>query len=70
MVLILLVGAVVVLWLGDALNAWTPGSLLGSQAALLLLLLSIPISLSLFVLLAYHQQGKNTQHKQEDDRPG
>ena len=67
MVLVLMIGATIVPWFGDTLNAWTPGSLLGSQAALLFLLLSIPISLSLFVLLAHHQQEKEAQRRREKD---
>ncbi len=65
--LVLVILAAVVLWLGDTLNAWTPGSLLGSQAALLFLLLSIPISLTLFVFLAHHQQEKDAQRRREKD---
>jgi hypothetical protein len=47
--LVLVVGAVVVLWLGDSLNSWVLGGLIGGLAALLL---SIPISLVLFSYLS------------------
>ncbi len=47
--LVLIVGAAVVLWFGNMLNSWVIGGLMGGLAALLL---SIPISLTLFSYLA------------------
>ncbi len=46
---VLVVGAAVVLWFGNTLNSWVLGGLIGGLAALLL---SIPISLSLFSFLS------------------
>ncbi len=54
--LVLLVVAMVIFVLGDALNSWGPGSLLGAQRALLVLLICIPISLALFFFLSHHQR--------------
>jgi len=45
--LVLIVGAAVVLWYGNTLNSWVLGGLIGGLAALLI---SIPISLTLFFL--------------------
>ncbi len=64
---ILLVLAAVVFWLGDNFLTSGTGGLLGYQAALLMLLLCIPLSLSLFFLLSLHEQQKDSQHRQEDD---
>jgi len=47
--LVLIVGAAVVLWYGNTLNSWVLGGLIGGLAALLL---SIPISLTLFSYLS------------------
>src|SRR5436190_13887429 len=47
--LVLIAGAAVVLWYGNTLNSWVVGGLIGGLAALLL---SIPISLSLFSFLS------------------
>src|SRR2546421_11152318 len=47
--LVLIVGAAVVLWFGNMLNSWVLGGLMGGLAALLL---SVPISLTLFSFLA------------------
>ncbi len=47
--LVLIVGAAVVLWYGNTLNSWVLGGLIGGLAALLL---SIPISLTIFSFLA------------------
>jgi hypothetical protein len=47
--LVLIAGAAVVLWYGNTLNSWVLGGLIGGLAALLL---SIPISLSLFSYLS------------------
>ncbi|MBX5449875.1 hypothetical protein [Thermogemmatispora sp.] len=46
---VLVAGAAVVLWFGNTLNSWVLGGLIGGLAALLL---SIPISLSLFSFLS------------------
>src|SRR5947208_5305133 len=43
--LVLIVGAAVVVWYGNSLNSWVLGGLIGGLAALLL---SIPISLTVF----------------------
>lgn len=53
--LVLVVGAAVVLAFANTLNSWVLGGLLGGLAALLL---SIPISLALFTLLARHQDAR------------
>ncbi len=50
--LVLVVGATVVLVFGNMLNSWVLGGLMGGLAALLL---SIPISLTLFSFLSRHQ---------------
>src|SRR5438445_12465471 len=47
--LVLIAGAAVVLWYGNTSNSWVVGGLIGGLAALLL---SIPISLSLFSYLS------------------
>lgn len=47
--LVLIAGAAVVLWYGNTLNSWVLGGLIGGLAALLL---SIPISLTLFSYLS------------------
>ena len=47
--LVLIVGAAVVLWYGNTLNSWVLGGLIGGLAAILL---SIPISLTLFSYLS------------------
>lgn len=48
--LVLIASAAVVLWFGNTLNSWVLGGLIGGLAALLL---SIPISLTLFSYLAH-----------------
>lgn len=48
--LVLIAGAAVVLWFGNTLNSWILGGLIGGLAALLL---SIPISLTLFSYLSH-----------------
>jgi uncharacterized membrane protein len=65
--LILVVLAVVVLWFGDNLFSVGPGGLFRNEVTLLILLLSIPISLSLFFFLSLRQQEKDPQQQQEDD---
>src|SRR5436190_11045753 len=47
--LVVIVGAAVVLWFGNTLNSWVLGGLIGGLAALLI---SIPISLTLFSYLS------------------
>lgn len=58
--LVLIVGAAVVLAFANTLNSWVLGGLLGGLAAILL---SIPISLSLFSLLARRHEAR--QHEME-----
>ncbi len=48
--LVLIAGAAVVLWFGNTLNSWVLGGLIGGLAALLL---SIPISLTMFSYLSH-----------------
>jgi len=66
-VAILLVLAAVVLWFGDNFLASGTGGLFSNQAALLILLLCIPLSLSLFFFLSLREQEKDSQHRQEDN---
>ena len=54
--LVLIVGAAVMLAFANTLNSWVLGGLLGGLAALLL---SIPISLALFTLLARRQEARH-----------
>lgn len=58
--LVLIVGAAIILWYGNTLNSWVLGGLIGGLAALLL---SIPISLTLFSYFASRQE---EQSKQEE----
>ncbi len=61
--LVLIVGAAVVLWFGNMLNSWVLGGLMGGLAALLL---SIPISLTLFSFLARrHDERLKAADKEE-----
>ncbi len=53
--LVLIVGAAVVLWYANTLNSWVLGGLIGGLAALLL---SIPISLTLFSYLSRRHDEK------------
>ncbi|HVB26107.1 MAG TPA: hypothetical protein VNG51_29475 [Ktedonobacteraceae bacterium] len=53
--LVLLVGAVVILWFGNTLNSWVLGGLIGGFAALLI---SIPISVTLFLYLSRRHDEK------------
>src|SRR5579863_10748452 len=46
---VLIIGAAVVLWFGNMVNSWVLGGLIGGLAALLL---SIPISLTLYSFLS------------------
>jgi hypothetical protein len=52
--LVLIAGAAVVLWYANTLNSWVLGGLIGGLAALLL---SIPISLTLFSYLSHRHDG-------------
>jgi hypothetical protein len=52
--LVLIAGAAVVLWYANTLNSWVLGGLIGGLAALLL---SIPISLTLFSYLSHRYDG-------------
>jgi hypothetical protein len=65
--LILVVLAAVVLWFGDNFYSWGPGGLFRDEVTLLILLFSIPVSLSLFFFLSLRQQEKDPQHRQEDE---
>jgi hypothetical protein len=58
--LVLIAGAAVVLWYGNTLNSWVLGGLIGGLAALLL---SIPLSLTLFSLFSRH---RNEQYQDEE----
>ncbi len=58
--LVLIAGAAVILWFGNRLNSWILGGLIGGLASLLL---SIPISLTLFAYFArqHDERGQNSQ---------
>jgi hypothetical protein len=58
--LVLIAGAAVILWFGNRLNSWILGGLIGGLASLLL---SIPISLTLFSYFA-RQQDEHGQYPQ------
>ncbi len=60
--LVLIVAATVVLWFGNTLNSWVLGGLIGGLAALLL---SIPISLTLFSYLSRRQDDRLKAEEQE-----
>ena len=53
--LVLIIGAIAILWLGNTLNSWVLGGLIGGFAALLI---SIPISVTLFLYLSRHHEEK------------
>jgi hypothetical protein len=61
--LVLIAGAAVVLWFGDTLNSWVLGGLIGGLAALLL---SIPISLTLFSYLSRRHDERVREEAQEE----
>ncbi len=61
--LVLIVGAAVVLWYGNTLNSLVLGGLIGGLAALLL---SIPISLTLFSYLSRRHEEQLQAEEQED----
>jgi hypothetical protein len=58
--LVLIAGAAVILWFGNRLNSWVLGGLIGGLASLLL---SIPISLTLFAYFA-RQHAQHEQYTQ------
>src|SRR5436305_1888463 len=61
--LVLIVGAAVVLWYGNTLNSWVLGGLIGGLAALLV---SIPISLTLFSYLSRRHDEQLKAEAQEE----
>jgi hypothetical protein len=61
--LVLIIAAAVVLWFGNTLNSWVLGGLIGGLAALLL---SIPISLTLFSYLSSRQNEQIKAQEQEE----
>ena len=62
--LLLAVGAVLVLWLGETFNSGGSGSLVAIQV---ILLMCIPISLALFVFLSHqHQEGVKAQRQPDE----
>lgn len=61
--LVLIAGAAVVLWFGNMLNSWVLGGLIGGFAALLL---SIPISLTLFSYLARRHDDRSYAEAQKE----
>src|SRR5579875_3002516 len=60
--LVLVVGAGVVLWFGNTLNSWVLGGLIGGLAALLI---SIPISVTLFFHLSQRHEERLRAHEEE-----
>jgi len=60
--LVLIAGAAVVLWYGNTLNSWVLGGLIGGLAALLI---SIPISLTLFSYLSHRQEERLFAEREE-----
>lgn len=70
--LVLIAGAAVVLWYGNTLNSWVLGGLIGGLAALLL---SIPISLTVFSYLSKRHDERTRieepqeQYLQEEEYP-
>ncbi|GLV56959.1 hypothetical protein KDH_37980 [Dictyobacter sp. S3.2.2.5] len=62
--LVLIVGAAVVLWYANTLNSWVLGGLIGGLAALLL---SIPISLTLFSFLARRHEEQERIRLQDEE---
>lgn len=62
--LVLIAGAAVVLWYGNTLNSWVLGGLIGGFAALLL---SIPISLTLFTYLSHRHEERLQAEKEAEE---
>ncbi len=60
--LVLIAGAAVVLWYANTLNSWVLGGLIGGLAALLL---SIPISLTLFSYLSHRHDGHSSMEEEK-----
>src|ERR1700753_406841 len=60
--LVLIAGAAVVLWYANTLNSWVLGGLIGGLAALLL---SIPISLTLFTYLSHRHDGHSRMEEEK-----
>jgi len=60
--LVLIIAAAVVLWFGNTLNSWVIGGLIGGLAALLI---SIPISLTLFSYLSRRHDERLKAEEQE-----
>src|SRR5437868_1504170 len=61
--LVLILGAAVVLWYANTLNSWVLGGLIGGLAALLL---SIPISLTLFSYLSRRHEERLKAEAEEE----
>src|SRR5437868_11625076 len=61
--LVLIAGAAVVLWYANTLNSWVLGGLIGGLAALLL---SVPISLTLFSYLSRRHEERLKAEAQEE----
>lgn len=61
--LVLIIGAVVILWFGNTLNSWVLGGLIGGLAALLI---SIPISVTLFLYLSRRHDEKLRAETEQD----
>jgi hypothetical protein len=61
--LVLIAGAAVVLWYGNTLNSWVLGGLIGGLAALLL---SIPISLTLFSFFSRRHDARLRAEAEEE----
>ena len=66
---VLMIGVIAVLWFGETLNALGLANWSGSEAALLILLFSIPISLGLFVFLSHRQHEQLKAKDQEELEP-
>ncbi len=62
--LVVIAGAAIVLWYGNTLNSWVLGGLIGGLAALLL---SIPISLTLFSFLSRRHDERLHAELQDQD---
>ncbi len=61
--LVMIIGAVVILWFGNTLNSWVLGGLIGGLAALLI---SIPISVTLFLYLSRRHDEKLRAEAEQD----
>jgi len=67
-VLVLMIGIVVVLGFGDALNTWGLASWSETLVASIVLLVGIPISLGLFVFISHrqHEDLKARDHEEPE----